>query len=395
MLSQRALNIEESATLASTQKARELKASGVDIISLTIGEPDFQTPQHIKQAAITAIQQGLSDHYTNATGIVELKKAIVNFHKEHDNMNYLPKQVVVGTGAKHILYVLCQTILNPNDKVIIPTPYWVSYSQQVKLAGGIPVFVETTMATQYKLTVDQLNGLDVSGVKALIINSPTNPTGSVYTKDELRVIAEWAIAHGIYIIADEMYNQLVYGEMESFSIGSLSDDIKKNTIVVNGFSKAYAMTGWRVGYALCENEDIVHGMSQLISHETSNLTAVSQYAAIAAYTHSQQVVEDMRAVFEQRLNTFYELISQIDGFELQKPQGAFYLFPNVKQAAQHCGFNSVEEFCNALLEKAHVAVVPGVAFGAPDCMRLSYAGDTKDLVSAAQRIKAFVDKNRI
>ncbi|NEW66318.1 pyridoxal phosphate-dependent aminotransferase [Carnobacteriaceae bacterium zg-84] len=394
VISNRAKNIQESATLASAQRARELIAQGIDVIQLTLGEPDFSTPQHIKQAAIQAIKEGNSDHYTNATGILPLKQAIVDFHKQYDGVTYQPQDVVVGTGAKHILFVLCQALLNKDDKVIIPTPYWVSYSEQVKLAGGVPLFVETTFEQQYKVTVEQLNALDLTHVKAIIINSPNNPTGSVYTKEELLQIGEWAVQHDLFIISDEIYYRLVYGDTQAISMASLSESIKSRTIIVNGVAKSYAMTGWRIGYALSTNKDIIGAMGQIISHETSNLTAVSQYAGVAAYSGTQEPVEEMRKVFEERLHLFYNLISQIEGFKLTKPQGAFYLFPNVKEAARLTGYDSVKEFADALLTKAHVAVVSGDAFGMDDCIRLSYAGDSEQLIEAARRIARFIDEHK-
>lgn len=390
IISNRAKNINESATLKSAQKARALKESGRDIISLTLGEPDFATPKHIKKAAIESIQNATSDHYTTATGISALKEAILNFHYRKDKLSYKIDEIVVGTGAKHLLYVLFQSILNDGDKVIIPTPYWVSYSEQVKLAGGECVFVKATQENAYKITVEQLEQLPQQTYKAIILNSPNNPTGSVYSKEELRLIGNWAVKNKILIIADEIYYQLVYGEMNSFSIASLSNDIQNNTIIINGVSKSYAMTGWRVGYAMSKIKEIIFAMGQIISHETSNLTAVSQYAAIAAYQENQQSVIAMKDIFEERLNLFYNLICQIDGFEVEKPKGAFYLFPNVKKAMALTHFKHIDDFCDALLEKAGVAVVSGSAFGEEDCLRMSYAGDSNLLVEAANRIAKFM-----
>lgn len=393
MLSNRVKNIEESATLASAQKARELIAEGIDVIQLTLGEPDFLTPLAVKEAAVASIYAGQSDHYTNATGILPLKQAIVDFHKRKDNVIYTANQVVVGTGGKHILYALFQSIINTDDEVIIPAPYWVSYSEQVKLADGKCVFVETTQFSDYKVTVEQLDQVVTTRTKALVINSPNNPTGSVYTRKELQKIGEWAIQHNVLIIADEMYYRLVYGNVESVCFASLSKAIQDQCVIVNGLAKSFAMTGWRMGYALSTRQDIIHAMGQLISHETSNLTAVTQYAALAAFTGDQQVVEDMRVVFEERLNRFYTLIADIPGFTLNKPQGAFYLFPNVKQAAEATGYKTVENFVEALLTQAHVAVVAGKAFGANDCIRMSYAGSIEQLEEAARRIKQFVVAN--
>nr|WP_228099258.1 pyridoxal phosphate-dependent aminotransferase [Granulicatella sp. 19428wC4_WM01] len=392
MLSQRTKQIEESATLAMAQKARQLIEQGIDVISLTLGEPDFPTPKHVKQAAIQAIEAGLSDHYTNATGIMPLKQAIIDFHQTFDDVSYSVKDVVVGTGAKHILYVLFQTIIEKGDDVLIPTPYWVSYSEQVRLAGGQCLFVKTTIDTDYKVSVKQLDEAYTSNTKALILNSPTNPTGSVYSKEELQEIGEWAVKHNVLIIADEIYYRLVYGNTQSICIASLSERIQQNTVIINGLAKSFAMTGWRVGYALSKREDIIYGMSQIISHETSNLTAVSQYAALEALSGTQQVVEEMRRAFEQRLNIFYDKIKTIPGFELAKPKGAFYLFPNIKNTLELTGYTSVNKFVEDLLEEAHVAVVSGDAFGDDECIRMSYAGDIERLLEAASRIRAFVEE---
>lgn len=395
MISLRTSQIRESATLASAQKAREFIELGKPVIQLTIGEPDVPTPRHIKEAVCAAILSDQADKYTAATGLFAVKEAIVKFHAKYDGVSYEPNQVVVGTGAKHILYVLFQAILNPGDKVIVPTPYWVSYSEQIKLAQGEPIFVETTKEQQFKLTLAQLEALDITGVKALIINSPNNPTGAVYTADELQRIGEWAVKHNLLIISDEIYYRLVYGDAESVCMASLSSEIKQQVIVINGVAKAYAMTGWRVGYAMSQREDVLTAMAQLISHETGNLTVASQYAAVAAYSQSQQSVEDMVNLFQERLELFYPLICQIEGFELEKPQGAFYLFPDVTKAMALTGYCTVSEFATALLEEAYVAVVPGDAFGSKTCIRMSYAGDTAELIEAARRIREFVEKKTI
>lgn len=394
-ISLRASQIRESATLASAQKARELIEQGIDVIQLTVGEPDFNTPQHITQAAIEAISAGKVDHYTAATGILPLKEAIVSFHQMYDDVTYAPHQVVVGTGAKHILYVLFQAILNKGDKVIVPTPYWVSYSEQIKLAQGEPIFVKTTREHSYKVTLAQLESLDLTDVKAIIINSPNNPTGAVYSKEELKRIGEWAVQNDVLIIADEIYYRLVYEDAKSVCMASLSPDIKRQVVVINGVAKTYAMTGWRVGYAISEREDILKAMAQIMSHETGNLTVVSQYAAIAAYSYSQQSVDEMIRVFQERLTVFYPLISQINGFELDKPQGAFYLFPDVTKAMAMTGYDNVTDFANALLEEANVAVVSGESFGASNCIRMSYAGDTNRLIEAAKRIREFMESKTI
>lgn len=393
MISQRARHIEESATLASAQKARELVAQGVDVISMTIGEPDFPTPSVIKNDVMQAIMSDKADHYTHATGIQSLKQAIVKHHLEVDGLEYRADQVVIGTGAKYILYVLFQCLLDEGDEVIIPTPYWVSYSEQVKLAQGVSRFVKTSIENDYKVTVDQLEEHYTEQVKLLIMNSPSNPTGSVYSKEELVAIGEWAISRNVLIISDEIYGRLVYDDTKFVSMGNLSPAISQNVVIVNGLAKSHAMTGWRVGYVLTKHDELVKALTQMISHQTSNLTVASQYAALSAYTQSQVVVENMRRVFEERLNILYPLIKAIPGFKLSRPQGAFYLFPNVKEAAVMTGYDTVEAFVDALLVEAHVAVVSGKAFGEPDCMRISYAGETDKLIEAATRIRLFVENN--
>lgn len=391
MISQRAKQIKESATLASAQKARSLVAQGVDVISLTVGEPDFPTPSVIKSDVMQAIMSGKADHYTNATGIQSLKKAIVKHHLDVDGLEYEENHVVIGTGAKYILYVLFQCLLDNNDEVLIPTPYWVSYSEQVQLAQGVSRFVKTTLENDYKVTVAQLEEHYTDRVKILIMNSPSNPTGSVYTKEELQAIGEWAISRNVLIISDEIYGRLVYDGVSFVSMGNLSADISDRVIIVNGLAKSHAMTGWRVGYVLTKHKDLIKAMTQMISHQTSNLTVASQYAALSAYTQPIAIVENMRRVFEERLNILYPLIENIPGFKLKRPQGAFYLFPNAKETANMTGYRTVDDLVDALLVEAHVAVVSGTAFGEPDCMRISYAGETDKLIEAANRIKLFVE----
>lgn len=394
MISQRARQIKESATLASAQKARELVSQGIDVISLTIGEPDFPTPSVIKSDVIQAIMSGKADHYTHATGIQSLKKAIVKHHLEVDGIEYSENHVVVGTGAKYILYALFQCLLDEGDEVIIPTPYWVSYSEQVKLAQGESRLVKTYIENDYKVTVEQLEAAYTDRVKILIMNSPNNPTGSVYSKEELIAIGEWAVSRNVLIISDEIYGRLVYDGIPFVSMGSLSPAISERVIIVNGLAKSHAMTGWRVGYVLTKHDELIKAMTQMISHQTSNLTVASQYAAVSAYTQSQSVVENIRRVFEERLNILYPLIESIPGFKLSRPQGAFYLFPNVKEAATMTGYDTVDAFVDGLLVEAHVAVVSGRAFGEPDCMRISYAGETDQLIEAANRIRLFIENKR-
>ncbi|MEX2784121.1 pyridoxal phosphate-dependent aminotransferase [Streptococcus sp. H49] len=390
-LARRVLDMEESVTFAAGAKAQALKASGRDILSLTLGEPDFVTPENIRQAAQAAISDGRSSFYTPAGGLPELKQAIAHYFETFYGYSVKPNQIVAGTGAKFLLYTFFMTVLNEADEVIIPTPYWVSYADQVKLAAGEPVFVQTSEENSFKITVPQLEAARTSKTKVLLLNSPSNPTGMIYSPDELEAIGNWAVEHDILILADDIYGRLVYNGNQFTSISTISEKIKAQTIVINGLSKTYAMTGWRVGFA-AGSEDIIAGMAKIVSQTTSNLTAVSQYAAIEALTGPQDSIEAMRQSFEKRLNTIYPLLEQVPGFELIKPQGAFYLFPNVKKAMALKGYNDVTDFTAAILEKAEVALVTGAGFGAPENVRLSYAADLATLEEAVRRLKAFMER---
>jgi aspartate/methionine/tyrosine aminotransferase len=283
--------------------------------------------------------------------------------------------------------------LDEGDEVIIPTPYWVSYGEQVKLADGTPVFVEGSEDNQFKVTVEQLETVRTENSKAVILNSPSNPTGMIYTKEELTAIGEWAVAHDLLIIADDIYGRLVYDGYEFTPIATISEEIRKQTLIINGVSKSYSMTGWRIGFAIGDKE-LIKAMTDIASQSTSNSTAVSQYAAVEALTGPQDAVEEMRQAFEERLNRLYPLMLEIPGVKLAKPQGAFYLFPNVKGTMDLCGYTDVTEFTDALLNEAHVAVVTGAGFGANENIRLSYASDWETLEEMVNRIKAFVEKNR-
>lgn len=390
-LSNRVLNMKESVTLAASARAKALKAQGSDILSLTLGEPDFVTPKNIQDAAIEAIQNGKASFYTVASGLPELKDAINNYMENFYGYSVNRNQVVVATGAKYILYTFFTTVLNPGNEVIIPTPCWVSYVDQVKMADGVPVTVATTEANDFKVTVEQLEATRTDKTKILLLNSPSNPTGMIYSRDELEAIGNWAVEHNILILADDIYGRLVYNGNEFTPISTISEAIRNQTVVVNGTSKTYAMTGWRVGFAV-GNEEIISGMAKVISQTTSNLTAVSQYAAIEAFTGSQDSIEVMRKAFEERLNTIYPLLCEVPGFEVIKPQGAFYLFPNVKKAMEMKGFTDVTAFTTAILEEAEVALVTGAGFGAPENVRLSYATDMDTLKEAVRRLKAFMEK---
>ncbi|MBT2649290.1 pyridoxal phosphate-dependent aminotransferase [Bacillus sp. ISL-34] len=387
-LANRVQSLTPSTTLAITAKAKELKAQGLDIIGLGAGEPDYNTPQHIIDAALLSMNEGQTK-YTPSAGLPKLKEAIAAKLKRDQGLEYKPSEILVGSGAKHALYTLFQAILDEEDEVIVPIPYWVSYPEQIKLADGKPVYVVGTEENQYKITKEQLEQAITEKTKAVIINSPSNPTGMLYSREELAAIGEVCLAHDILIVSDEIYEKLVYGNAKHTSIAEISPELKKQTIIINGVSKSHSMTGWRIGYAVGE-ESIIKAMTNLASHSTSNPTTTAQYGAIAAYEGTQEPVEEMRQAFEGRLNKIYDKLVEIPGISCIKPQGAFYLFPNVKHAVELTGYSNVEDFTTALLEEAQVAVIPGSGFGAPDNIRLSYATSLELLEAAVERIHSFV-----
>ncbi|MGG4491926.1 pyridoxal phosphate-dependent aminotransferase [Metabacillus idriensis] len=392
-LADRVSALTPSSTLAITAKAKELKAAGHDVIGLGAGEPDFNTPQHIIDAAVHSMNAGQTK-YTPAGGLAELKKEIIGKFQKDQHLSYKPGEIIVCTGAKHALYTLFQVLLNKGDEVIIPSPYWVSYPEQVKLADGVPVYVNALEENQFKMTPDQLKAAITDKTKAVIINSPSNPTGMLYSKEELEELGNICIEHNVLIVSDEIYEKLIYGEHSHVSIAEISEKFKQQTIIINGVSKSHSMTGWRIGYA-AGNEQIIKAMTNLASHSTSNPTSIAQYASIAAYAGSQEPVKEMRIAFEERLNIIYDKLVSIPGITCLKPQGAFYLFPNAKQAAENTGFASVDDFVEALLEKEKVAIVPGSGFGAPDNVRLSYATSLDTLEEALVRIDRFVKENSV
>lgn len=392
-LSKRMETLEPSVTLMASAKAKELKSQGVDVLSVTLGEPDFPTPKHIQKAAIEAIESGKASFYTPTSGIPELRQAIISYIKDFYGLTYDISQTLVTDGAKFALYALFQALLDEGDEVIIPTPYWVSYGEQVKLADGTPVFVQAKDENQFKVTVEQLEAARTENSKAVIINSPSNPTGMIYTYEELKEIGEWAVAHDLLIIADDIYGRLVYGDNQFTPIATISEEIRKQTLIINGVSKSYSMTGWRIGFAVGD-KDLIKAMTDIASQATSNPTAVSQYAAVEALIGDQSPVEEMRQAFEERLNKLYPLVLEIPGVKLTKPQGAFYLFPNVKGTMELCGYTDVTEFTDDLLKEAHVALVTGAGFGAEENIRMSYASDWATLEETVNRIKAFVEKKR-
>lgn len=387
-LASRVTTLSPSTTLAITAKAKEMKESGIDVIGLGAGEPDYNTPEPILEAAWRSMKEGKTK-YTPSGGLPALKDAVIGKLERDQGLTYTRTEIMIGIGAKHVLYTLFQTILDPNDEVIIPAPYWVSYPEQVKLAGGVPVVVQATAGAEFKVTAGQIEAAITQKTKALILNSPGNPTGMVYTEEELTAIAEVCKARDIWVISDEIYEKLVYGTAKHVSIATLSEDAKKRTLVINGVSKSHSMTGWRIGF-IAGDENVVKAMTNLASHSTSNPVTTSQYAAIEAYNGSQDAVEMMRNSFSSRLERIYPQIQAIPGFRTVKPQGAFYLLPDVSEAMKHTGFQNVDAFAKALLEEANVAVIPGSGFGSEETIRLSYATSIELLEEAVRRIDQFV-----
>lgn len=388
LLANRVKTLTPSSTLAITAKAKELKEQGIDVIGLGAGEPDFNTPDNILNAAKRSMDAGQTK-YTPAGGLPALKKAIIDKLARDNNLTYKANEIIVGVGAKHVLYTLFQVILNEGDEVIIPIPYWVSYPEQVKLAGGVPVYVEGTQEQNFKITAQQLRNAITEKTKAVIINSPSNPSGMIYSKEELAELAQVAEEKDILIVSDEIYEKLVYNGIEHYSIAEVSDAVKARTIVVNGVAKSHSMTGWRIGYA-AGDATIIKAMTDLASHSTSNATTTAQYATIEAYNGSQDTVEEMRQAFESRLEAIFPKLAAIPGVKVLKPQGAFYLLPDVSETAEKTGYISVDDFVSALLTEANVAVIPGSGFGAPATIRLSYATSLELLEEAVRRIDAFV-----
>ena len=390
-LASRVNTLTPSTTLAITAKAKQMKDSGIDIIGLGAGEPDFNTPSNILEAAITSMNEGKTK-YTPSGGLVELKDAVIDKLKRDQQLTYERNEIMIGIGAKHVLYTLFQVILNPGDEVIIPAPYWVSYPEQVKLAGGVPVHIEGAASAQFKVTAEEIKNAVTNKTKAVIINTPGNPTGMIYSEAELLEIAAVCKDKDIWIISDEIYEKLIYGGENHVSPAQLSEDAKQRTLIINGVSKSHAMTGWRIGY-VAGDADIVTAMTSLASHSTSNPTTTSQYAAIEAYNGPQDTVEVMRKDFESRLDKVYPQLAAIPGLNVIKPQGAFYLLPDVKEAVEKTGYKNVDDFAGALLTEAKVAVIPGSGFGSPDTIRLSYATSIDLFEEAIRRIKEFVEAN--
>ena len=382
-----------SATLAMSQKSNEMKANGIDVINMSVGEPDFNTPDHIKEAAKKAIDDNFS-RYSPVPGYVDLRKAIVEKLRNENHLEYGVTDISVSNGAKQCVCNAVLALVNPGEEVIIPAPYWVSYPEMVEIAGGKSVYIATDLSTNFKITPEQLENAITEKTRMLILCSPSNPTGSVYSKDELEALAQVIKKHeNLYVVSDEIYEHISYiGNHESIA---QFPGMRERTIIINGVSKAYAMTGWRIGF-LAAPEWIAKGCNKLQGQYTSGPCSVSQKAAEAAYTGSQQCVEDMRLVFERRRNLIVKLAKDIPGLEVNVPEGAFYLFPKCssffgKEYGKYKISNSTD-FAMYLLEEGHVATVSGDAFGAPDYFRMSYATDDKTITEALNRIKVALAK---
>ena len=382
-LTQRVSQVPLSITLEITAKAKKMREDGIDVCSFTAGEPDFDTPDHIKEAAKLALDQGKT-RYGPAAGEMPLRQAIAKKLQQHNGLDYTAQNVIVTNGGKHSLFNLMLALIETGDEVIIPAPYWLSYPEMVKLAEGTPVIVSTTAANDYKITPDQLREAITPRTKLFVLNSPSNPTGSVYTPDEIRALAEVVVEKDILVVSDEIYERLLYDGIEHLSIGAVNEETFKRTIISNGFAKSYSMTGWRVGY-LAGPLELIKATSIIQGHSTSNVCTFAQYGAIAALESSQECVETMLKAFTERRKVIVEGIRAIPKLSCSNPMGAFYVFVDISQT----GMTSLQ-FSDAILEQQEVAVIPGIAFGADDCIRLSYATSMETIKKGLDRLEKFV-----
>ena len=381
MLSNRAKNIAPSVTLAITAKAKQMKKEGIDVVGFGAGEPDFDTPDNIKEAAKKAIDEGFTK-YTPVPGIPELREAVAKKFQKENNLAYAPDQIIVSNGGKHTLYNIMLAILDKGDEVIIPVPYWVSYEEQVKLAEGKAVFCNTD---NFKIKADLIAEKVTPKTKLLILNSPNNPSGAVCDKNELKKIADLAVEKNFYVVSDEVYEKLIYDGNEHVSIASLNNEIYKRTITVNAVSKTYSMTGWRIGYC-AGPADLIKGMSNVQSHTTSNPCSIAQKAALEALNGPQEKAAEMIKAFDERREFMFKRLNEIKGIKCSKPEGAFYCFPDISGT----GLKSME-FTEKLLEQEKVAVVPGKDFGNDNCVRLSYATSMENIKKGLDRIEKFCE----
>ncbi|MCT7635173.1 pyridoxal phosphate-dependent aminotransferase [Aliarcobacter butzleri] len=376
-----------SLTLAITALGRELKAQGKDILSFSAGEPDFDTPQIVKDAAIKAINEGQTK-YTAVEGIIKTKQAIINKLKKDHNLDYKLEGIVISNGAKHSLFNLCQVLIDNGDEVIIPSPYWVTYPEQVKYSGGVPVFIETDESTNFKITPEQLKKAITPKTKILMLNTPSNPTGSIYSKEELTAIGKVLEGTDIIVFSDEMYEKIIFNGKKFTAAAEVSADMYNRTVTINGLSKAVAMTGWRFGYVATPNVALAKAMTKLQGQVTSNINTMTQYAAIPALEgEADKDIEMMRAEFEKRKDYIVKAINEIDGLSCYEPDGAFYVFINIKKIS-----NDSMKFCADLLEQKGVALVPGLAFGMEGYARFSFATSLEVIKEGVKRIKEFTQK---
>lgn len=392
MISDRAKQISPSPTLAITAKAKQMKAEGIDVISFGAGEPDFDTPQFIKDAAIKSMQEGFTK-YTPVQGTVGLKSAIINKLKRDNNLEYKPNEIIVSVGAKHSIYNAVMATVNPGDEVIIPAPYWVSYPEIVKMAGGVPVYVQTKEENGFCVTPEDLKSAITSKTKMFILNSPSNPTGGCYLKEDLEKLAKIIVEAGILCLSDEIYETIIYDGIKHVSIASLGDDIKKQTILINGHSKAYSMTGWRIGYAACDSQ-IVAAMGRIQGHSTSNPVSFTQTGAEIALNEDQSFLKEMQSAFDERRLYIVGRLNAIPGITCSMPKGAFYAFPNVSallgKSFEGKIMKTVDDLCEYFLDNAKVALVAGSGFGAPNYIRLSYATSMENIKEGLDRIEVAV-----
>jgi aspartate aminotransferase len=382
-LATRLAEITPSLTLTISAKAKAMKGEGIDVCSFSAGEPDFDTPDHIKEAAKQALDQGKTK-YGPAAGEPKLREVIAKKLRNDNNLDYKAENVIVTNGGKHSLYNLMVALINPGDEVIIPAPYWLSYPEMVRLAEGIPVIVETSQETGYKISPEQLSQAITPKTKLFVLNSPSNPTGMVYTPDEIHALAQVIVDSNIWVVSDEIYEKILYDGVEHLSIGAVGSEIFQRTIISNGFAKSHSMTGWRIGY-LAGPVELIKACSTIQSHSTSNVCTFAQYGAIAALESSQDCVEKMRLAFAQRRKYMLERVGAISKLSCPTPQGAFYLFIDISKT----GMNSLE-FCDLLLTKQYVAAIPGIAFGADQCIRLSYATDMDSIQKGLDRLEIFI-----
>jgi aspartate aminotransferase len=394
MLSERISNIKPSPTLAMNAKALSMRAAGIDVISFGVGEPDFDTPKHIREAATQAMEEGFT-RYTAVGGIPELKDAIVEKFRRDNNLNYEPDEVMVSCGGKHALFNLAQAFLNPGDEVIIPAPYWVSYPPIVLLAGASPVVVGTKEADDFKLSPESLETAITPRTRLLILNSPSNPTGSVYTESELRALTEVILKHDIWVVSDEIYEKLIFDEKPFHSVAQISEEAKSKTFVVNGVSKTYAMTGWRIGYVAGPRE-IMAGMNKIQSQSTSNPNSIAQKGAVAALNGPQDFIKVMLEAFNQRRKHLLQRLNAIKGVHCNEPGGAFYAFPNFSHyfntKTEEKTIHGSVDLCEYFLTEARVALVPGMAFGDDNFIRFSYATGLETIKEGLDRIESALGK---